>query len=152
MYKYVLTCNYSVWIANQFVQWRGTCNSLFPVDHILWQATPNCTERFLKHEEIINDWSFCGVRYSCGLPKAYKLTHRQTSNISLIRQYNCWSLRCNWSIACRRCSNYIIILDWSPGFNGLRKDNCKARRESFKLHGIGWWKKCRYSTILPSSD
>ena len=28
-----------------------------------------------------------------------------------LRQYTCWSLRCSWSIACRRCSNYIFILD-----------------------------------------
>ena len=26
------------------------------------------------------------------------------------RQQTCWSLRCSWSIACRRCSNYIFIL------------------------------------------
>ena len=29
----------------------------------------------------------------------------------LNRQQNCWSLRCIWSIACRRCSSYIFILD-----------------------------------------
>ena len=28
----------------------------------------------------------------------------------LSRQYNCWSLRCSWSIACRRCSYYIFML------------------------------------------
>ena len=42
-------------------------------------------------------------------------------------QLNCWSLRCSWSIACRRCSNYIFILDLTPGFNGLGKGNCKTR-------------------------
>ena len=36
----------------------------------------------------------------------------QTSNIKHhSRQRNCWSLRCSWSIVCRRCSNYIFILD-----------------------------------------
>ena len=49
------------------------------------------------------------------------------------REYNCRSLRCSWSIACRRCSNYIFILDLTPGFIGLRKDNCKTRREAFKF-------------------
>ena len=49
----------------------------------------------------------------------------------LSRQLNCWSLRCSWSIACRRCSNCIFILDLTPGFNGLGKDNCKTRQESF---------------------
>ena len=48
-----------------------------------------------------------------------------------IRLY--WSLRCSWSIACRRCFNYIFILDLTPGFNGLRKDNCKMRRDTLKF-------------------
>ena len=46
---------------------------------------------------------------------------------------NCWSLRCSWSIACRRCSNYIFILNLTPGFNGLGKDNYKMRREALKF-------------------
>ena len=51
----------------------------------------------------------------------------------LIGQLNCWSLRCSWSIACQRCSNYIFTLDLTPGFNGLGKDNCKTRREIFRF-------------------
>ena len=51
----------------------------------------------------------------------------------LNRQYNCRSLRCCWSIACRRCSNYIFILDLTPGFIGLDKENCATRRETFKF-------------------
>ena len=35
--------------------------------------------------------------------------------------------------ACRHCSNYIFILDLTPGFNGLNRDNSKMRRESFKF-------------------
>ena len=49
------------------------------------------------------------------------------------RQLNCWSLRRSWSIACRRCSNYIFILGLTPGFNILRKDNCMPGRETFKV-------------------
>ena len=49
------------------------------------------------------------------------------------RQYNCWSLRCSWSIACRRCSNYIFILNLIFGINSLGKDNCKTRRETLKI-------------------
>ena len=49
------------------------------------------------------------------------------------RQQPCWSLRCSWCIACRRCSNYIFIIDLTPGFSGLGKDNCKTRRETFKF-------------------
>ena len=37
-----------------------------------------------------------------------------------------------WNIICL-ASNYIFILDWTPGFNWLGKDNCKARRETFKV-------------------
>ena len=48
-------------------------------------------------------------------------------------QYNYWSLRCSWSVACRRCSSYISILDLISGFNELDKDNCKTRRETFQF-------------------
>ena len=50
-----------------------------------------------------------------------------------IRQLNCWSLRCSWSIACRHCSNYIFIPNLTPGFNGLGKENYNMRREAFKF-------------------
>ena len=46
----------------------------------------------------------------------------------LIRQQTCSSLRCSWIIACRRCSNYIFILDSTPGFSGLGKDSYKKGR------------------------
>ena len=46
------------------------------------------------------------------------------------RQSNYWSLRCIWSIACRRCSNNIFILHLTLGFN---IDNCKLRRETVKF-------------------
>ena len=39
----------------------------------------------------------------------------------------------NISGGCRRCSNYIIILYLAPGFNRLCHNNCKTRRETFKL-------------------
>ena len=43
------------------------------------------------------------------------------------------SLRCSWSIACRRCSNYIFILNLALGFIGLGKDNCKTRWGTIKF-------------------
>ena len=49
------------------------------------------------------------------------------------RQLNCWSLRCSWCIACRRCFNYVFIFHLTLGFNILCKDNCKPRRETFKF-------------------
>ena len=58
--------------------------------------------------------------------------YRQVSNKShLSRQLNCRSLR--WSIACRRCSNYIFILGLTHGFNILHKDNCKPRKKQWSL-------------------
>ena len=35
--------------------------------------------------------------------------------------------------ACRRCSNYIFVLNSTPGFNGLGKDNYKMTREAFEF-------------------
>ena len=46
---------------------------------------------------------------------------------------NCWSLRCSWSITCRRCSTYISFLDLTPGLNGLGKNICETRREACHL-------------------
>ena len=57
----------------------------------------------------------------------------------LNRQLNCRSLRCSWSIACRRCSNYIFILDLTPGFKGLAKDD-------FNIFWI-WCAYNRYFTV-----
>ena len=64
-------------------------------------------------------------------------TYRQVSNIRhLNRQLNCRSLRCSWSIACRRCTNCIFILDLTPGFKALGKYNFKARWESYTFRNL----------------
>ena len=34
---------------------------------------------------------------------------------------------------CWHCSNYSFILNWTPGFNGLGKGNCKMRWETLKF-------------------
>ena len=81
---------------------------------------------------LITHWSYCSLALSHRSDRVY----RQTSNIRRTLssgKYNCSSLRCSWSIACRRCSNYIFTLDLTPGFNLLHKDNCKTRRETFKF-------------------
>ena len=49
------------------------------------------------------------------------------------RQYNCWSLRCSYSIACRHCSKYIFIHDLTHGFNGLSKDNSRRDEKHFSF-------------------
>ena len=39
----------------------------------------------------------------------------------------------------RRCFDYtfiVDIIDLTPGFNGLVKDNCKARRETFRFYDL----------------
>ena len=36
----------------------------------------------------------------------------------------------------RRCSNYIFVLDLTAGFIGLGQDNCKTKRETFKLGNL----------------
>ena len=54
-------------------------------------------------------------------------------NTRLSRQYNCWSLRSCWSLACRRYSNYIFILDFTSGFNIMHKDNFRTRLETVKV-------------------
>ena len=84
---------------------------------------------FVKHELFIPYGEFKANSYSVNI------TYRQVSNISrtLEGYKNCRSLRCSWSIACRRCPNYIFILDLTPGFMGLGKDNCKTRRETIKF-------------------
>ena len=49
------------------------------------------------------------------------------------------------SIACQRCSNYIFILDLTPGFNRLYRDNCKTWRKTLKFWDLVplileiWW-------------
>ena len=66
----------------------------------------------------------------CNLPSSFLYkTH-------LSWQLNCWSLRCSWSIACRRCSNYILILDLTHGFSRLGKYNCKTGWESLKFRNL----------------
>ena len=53
--------------------------------------------------------------------------------VHLCRQWNCWSFRCSWSITCLCCFSYNFIVSLTRGFNGLGKDNCKMRQETFKF-------------------
>ena len=58
----------------------------------------------------------------------HTLKHSKTSNISRILEGNKIVDRTD-VVACRPCSNYIFILDLTPGFNRLGQDNCKMRQE-----------------------
>ena len=42
------------------------------------------------------------------------------------------------SLACPGCSNDIVIQDLSPGFNGLGKEKCKTRWETFTFWDLVW--------------
>ena len=56
----------------------------------------------------------------------------QISNISCISVGD-KIVGCSWSIACRRCSNYIFILGWTPGFNGLGKTTTRWDEKHLSL-------------------
>ena len=51
--------------------------------------------------------------------------YRQVSNIK--RTFVDNKIVDHSDVANRRCSSYIFILDWTPGFTWLGKDNCKTR-------------------------
>ena len=67
----------------------------------------------------------------------------------LSRQWICWSIRWSWSIACRRCSNYIFILDLTSGFNVLGKDNCNGASYIIDLTVIQWGLAMHIDGIQP---
>ena len=65
------------------------------------------------------------------------------------RQLNCWSLRCSWSIACRRCFDYMSILHLTLDFNILCKDNCTPRRLILEiLRYVRNWCRLHILTVL----
>ena len=69
-----------------------------------------------------------------GNPVIIHSNYRKISNIrrTVVCNKNCRSLRCSWSIACRRCSNYIFIFGSTSGFKVFGKDSHKTVRETFK--------------------
>ena len=74
-------------------------------------------------------WSYTSVHW------LRRTIYRQTSKTSqtFVGNKLVGQTRSIWSIACRRCSNYIFILDLTPSFSGCGKDDCKTRRETFKF-------------------
>ena len=89
----------------------------------------------------VSDFLATALQPPCDHPKLWSPGGRQPVasyvwpelKTQFIRQLNCWSIRSSWSIACRRCSSYIFIFHLIHGFNVLRKDNCKPRRETFQF-------------------
>ena len=106
-------------------QWRGWWFDT--PSHPLWR---HCSAK-VKDETITGHVDPMDMQH--WLSYLWKLPSSLLYKPHLSRQLNCWSLRCSWSIACRRCSNYIFILSLTPVFNGLSRDNGKTRRRSFKF-------------------
>ena len=72
----------------------------------------------------------CGnVRYSDEQFYDFKYILDRQYKSHLSKQGSCLSLGCSLSTTCRRCFNYIFILNLTPGFNWLKKDYCKTRRK-----------------------
>ena len=95
--------------------------------------------KWINGTERSSYWQSCGHDRRWRLSKGpFCFNYRQTSNIgrTLLDNTTCWSIRSSWSIAYRRCSNYIFILYLTPGFNRLGKDNCKTRRETFNFRDL----------------
>ena len=99
------------------------------------------------HEKYLLNESYTNTEKPIKLRGKYD--YRQVSNIrrTLVgnKIVNHW---CSWSIACQRCSNYIWVIDLTPGFIGLGKDNSKTRRETFKF----WDLVCIILKILQYSQ
>ena len=54
-----------------------------------------------------------------------------------MRQLNCRSLRCSWSIACRRCSNYIFILHSTLALQYIAQRHLQSATRNIEVLGLG---------------
>ena len=125
-------CSGITWASSQ---WKSLATQLFAPEgkHLgctllaLSEGKPLVTRRFPSQRASNAE------RVSISWPHHAWTAHTVKPLMCLSWQYNYWSLRCSWSIACWHCSNYIFILNLTPGFNGLAKGNCKTRRQSFKF-------------------
>ena len=108
------------------------------------QSSSECGSGSMQERATILDFTPPAIKYTVSLYAEHK--HHTTKmeyrgslwyKTHFSRQFNCWSLKCSWSLTCRRCSNYIFILHLTLGLNTLRKDNCKPRWKTFKF---GIWR------------
>ena len=143
-WQYVIE-NHPIWIVQRKYETHKFDFNIYKITHEIRQEL---LARYVVHHNCsTHNMFFCQQDINFGICKnycihkifAHKLLQwrkicRQNSNtrLILVSKKKCWSLRCMWSIACRRCYNYIFILDFTPGFNRLGKDDCKTRREIFK--------------------
>ena len=125
---YLLPCG---WQGHRFAT-RVSVQSGFETI-MLWLFLSGSSGIILYGRDV---WTGLGVLAAGKMPIMSELLSSLKYKMHFSRQLNCWSLRCIWSIACRRCSNYIFILDLTPAFNGLGKDNDKMRQETFKFRDL----------------
>ena len=124
------------------IRWHVTC-MLSLAEH--WQSRRALSNHVCAHS-VISMWHVVCLQH---LARACSEQSRSTTVLPInhviqmpqclsgfVNHDYCWSLRCSWSIACQRCSNYIFILHLTPGFSGLGKGNCKTRGETFKFRGL----------------
>ena len=105
----------------------------------LWKSPQNSSVSF--HETWSKDDHPSATTFMAWEDIYGLMSYRQTSDITrtLVANQNCWSRRCSWSIACRRCSNCIFILDLTlTSMAWLGNDNCKTRRETFQFWDLLW--------------
>ena len=81
-----------------------------------------------KWFKILIIWCWTSLKKSL----KFKLPINQTCNISRTLVGNTILDR-SAVVGASRYFNYIFILYLTPGFNGLDKDSCKTRRETFKV-------------------
>ena len=97
---------------------------LISIKYVITRGLHDGDQCHSKHREIVS-WS-CLIRWAL-------LIYRQVSNIRRTFVGNKIVDHSDVVIACRRCSNYIFILDLTPGFKGLGKDDFKTRWDSFQF-------------------
>ena len=121
--KFIVRTHYSISIRSPVV--------MIHIDMDCWKISPVSRYEFRwDYTNLQTHQEVCKCRVKC--------TAKCLSKPQVCRECNCWSLRCSWSIACRRCSNNIFILDLTPCFNELGRDNSKTIQESCKF-----WDKLR---------
>ena len=121
-----------LWFWNRILMFLCLCISTRPSD----TSSGNIQKHIVKHVYL---WSFF-MAVAAGKYIQPNLQYKFH-----LEQQNCWSHSFSWSITCRGCSNYIFILDLTPGSNREHTDNCMTRRETFEFWDLVhlileiWW-------------
>ena len=99
----------------KFCLWNGNMD---PISQELWPI------KILISNNFMQIWSSDEVH----------MCYHLLSNCNNSLQVKLFTLFFDWITIITL--NYIFILDLTPGFNGLSKDNCKTRQEKFKFWGL----------------